>query len=93
MYFWGPDRELIEVYTGSKNHRFEHVHLLPTDIDATIAWFRDNFGLEPNNPPRPFQESEMQVATIRIDNVNLIMFEVPPRGGNSSSDPPRFGRP
>jgi catechol 2,3-dioxygenase-like lactoylglutathione lyase family enzyme len=81
MYFWGPDRELVEVYTGSKNHRFEHVHLLPTDIEATISWFREHFGFEPNRLTRPFRESIMRTNTIRIDNVNLIMFEVPPAGG------------
>lgn len=80
MYFWGPDRELVEIYTGSKNHRFEHVHLLPTDIEATIAWFGEHFGVQPNSPPRPFQQSGMRVSTIRIDNVNLIMFEVPRPG-------------
>ncbi|MQA92167.1 MAG: hypothetical protein GEU90_18405 [Gemmatimonas sp.] len=81
MYFWGPDQELVEVYTGSKNHRFEHVHLLPTDIETTLEWFGEHFGFEPNGPPRQFQESIMRVSTIRIDNVNLIMFEVPPAGG------------
>ncbi len=80
MYFWGPDRELVEVYTGSRNHRFEHVHLLPTDIEATVAWFGEHFGLEPNNPVRPLGSSVMRSATIRIDNVNLIMFEVPRPG-------------
>lgn len=80
MYFWGPDRELVEVYTGSRNHRYEHVHLVPSNIDATLDWFRTNFDLEPNNPPRGRDPSGMKVATIRIDNVNLIMFEVPPAG-------------
>ncbi len=83
MYFWGPDRELIEVYTGSRNHRFEHFHLLPTDIEATIAWFREHFGLEPNGPTRFFSGSTMRLNTIRVDNVNLIMFEVPPAGGEA----------
>lgn len=80
MYFWGPSKELVEVYTGSKNHRFEHVHLIPTDIEATIGWFRQHFGLEPNGPTRTFRESPMRVNTIRIDNVNLIMFEAPGPG-------------
>lgn len=80
MYFWGPSKELVEVYTGSKNHRFEHVHLIPTDIEATIGWFREHFGVEPNGPTRAFRESRMRVNTIRIDNVNLIMFEAPGPG-------------
>src|SRR5690606_1323380 len=81
MYFWGPDRELVEVYTGSRDHRFEHVHLLPTDIEATLAWFRDHLGLEPVDTTRFFSRSTMRLNTIRVDNVNLIMFEVPPPGG------------
>lgn len=80
MYFWGPDRELVEVYTGSKNHRFEHFHLLPTDIEATARWFGTHFGIHPRAPARPRSGGGTRVSTIRVDNVNLIMFEVPRPG-------------
>lgn len=80
MYFWGPDRELVEIYTGSRNHRFEHVHLLATDLDASLAWFSDHLGLEPNGPNRMLSGTRMRLNTIRVDNVNLILFEVPPPG-------------
>jgi catechol 2,3-dioxygenase-like lactoylglutathione lyase family enzyme len=76
MYFWGPDRELIEVYTGSRNHRFEHVHLLATDVDATVRWFADHLGLTPG---RTSQALGTTMNTIRVDNVNLIVFAMPPR--------------
>lgn len=79
MYFWGPDREVIEVYTGSKNHRFEHVHLLATDVNATVGWFLDNLELSTRFrtvPRRPVR----WMNTIRIDNVNLIVFGVPQPG-------------
>jgi catechol 2,3-dioxygenase-like lactoylglutathione lyase family enzyme len=75
MYFWGPDRELVEVYTGSRNHRFEHVHLLATDIEETIDWFKRHFDLEPTGPVRVIGGTTVRVNTIRIDNVNLIVFE------------------
>lgn len=80
MYFWGPDRELVEVYTGSKNHRFEHFHLLPTDIEATIAWFGEHLGVHPRSPLRERPNGGMRSSTIRVDNVNLIMFELPRPG-------------
>ena len=76
MYFWGPDRELIEIYTGSRNHRFEHVHLLATNIEKTTSWFKDHLGLT------PFFEKAisfygMLLNIIRVDNVNIIIFAKP----------------
>lgn len=79
MYFWGPSREVIEVYTGSKNHRFEHMHLLATDVDATIRWFVDHLGLTPRwQSARPY--SGVSSNIIRVDNVNLIVFSMPGPG-------------
>lgn len=80
MYFWGPDRELVEVYTGSRNHRFEHVHLLATDIDSTLAWFDRHLDLRPRSPTRALSGTRMRLNTLRIDNINLIIFEVPAPG-------------
>ncbi len=86
MYFWGPDREVIEVFTGSKNHRFEHVHLLSSDVERTIRWFVDHVGLTPRGPTRRWEGSGSTLAggflwsLIRVDNVNLIVFEAPGPG-------------
>jgi catechol 2,3-dioxygenase-like lactoylglutathione lyase family enzyme len=77
MYFWGPDRELVEVYTGSRNHRFEHVHLLASDIDETLSWFQRHLGLEPVRRTGNYRDTRMRTNTIRVDNVNMIVFEVP----------------
>jgi catechol 2,3-dioxygenase-like lactoylglutathione lyase family enzyme len=77
MYFWGPDRELVEVYTGSRNHRFEHVHLLASDIDETLDWFQRHLGLEPVRQTSFYRDTRMRLNTIRVDNVNVIIFEVP----------------
>jgi catechol 2,3-dioxygenase-like lactoylglutathione lyase family enzyme len=80
MYFWGPDKEVVEVYTGSKNHRYEHVHLLATDVNATVGWFLDNLALTTRRPQVPRRFSGTWMNTIRIDNVNLIVFGVPAPG-------------
>ena len=76
MYFWGPDLELIEVYTGSQNHRFEHVHLLASNINATTNWFKENLGLQ-----TIFNEAiswhGLLINIIRVDNVNIIVFAKP----------------
>ena len=26
QYMLGPDKEMVEIYTGAKNHRYEHIH-------------------------------------------------------------------
>ncbi len=88
MYFQGPDNEVVEVYTGSRNHRFEHVHLLATDVNQTIAWFVDHLGLKSarrNVPPPPTDADEQSLRSIwmnsiRINNVNLIVFGRPRAG-------------
>jgi catechol 2,3-dioxygenase-like lactoylglutathione lyase family enzyme len=79
MYFWGPDRELIEVYTGSKNHRFEHVHLLASNLSATLRWFQEHLGLAPTLPADT-KLGGVAINLLRIDNVNLYIFERPPSG-------------
>jgi catechol 2,3-dioxygenase-like lactoylglutathione lyase family enzyme len=76
MYFWGPDRELIEVYTGSRNHLFEHVHLLATDIEATTAWFKEYLGLTPTFA-KAVSFLGLLLNIIRVDNVNIIIFAKP----------------
>jgi catechol 2,3-dioxygenase-like lactoylglutathione lyase family enzyme len=79
MYFWGPDRELIEVYTGSKNHRFEHFHLLASDLNATLRWFSTQLGLRPSMPADS-KLGGVAINLVRIDNVNVYVFEKPAAG-------------
>ena len=80
MYFWGPSKEVVEVYTGSKNHRFEHAHLLATDVNVTVKWFIDNLGISPRFPSVPRRPGQRWMNTIRVDNVNLIVFGKPAAG-------------
>lgn len=45
FYLYGPDREIAEVYTGDKNHLFNHVHFSATDVAATAGWLERNLGM------------------------------------------------
>lgn len=49
MVGYGPNRETIEIVTGS-NNRFGHVHLFSDDVGSAINWYVDNLGV--NGPPR-----------------------------------------
>lgn len=76
MYFWGLDSELIEVYTGNQNHRFEHVHLLASNIKATTDWFEKNLSLKPIYK-EALEWHGLLLNIIRVDNVNIIIFAKP----------------
>jgi catechol 2,3-dioxygenase-like lactoylglutathione lyase family enzyme len=79
MYFWGPDREVVEIWTASKNHRFEHVHLLASNLKSTLSWFQENLGI---TPFLPAAEDVSGVATnyLRLDNVSISVMERPATG-------------
>jgi len=59
MYAYGPDKELIEVWTQFHHNRFGHVHLLSDDVNKATQWYIDNLGLKgskreiPKPPPQP----------------------------------------
>jgi catechol 2,3-dioxygenase-like lactoylglutathione lyase family enzyme len=79
MYFWGPDREVVEIWTASKNHRFEHVHLLASNLKSTLSWFQENLGI---TPFLQAAEDVSGVATnyLRLDNVSISVMERPATG-------------
>lgn len=82
MYFYGPDKELIEVWTGNRNHRFEHLHFWATDAAVTGAWFNDHLGVPGRVGPKPTLKDYENIASLRMGflqcgNVNLIIFERP----------------
>ena len=79
MYFWGPDRELVEVWTGSRNHRFEHVHLLASNLSATVSWFENNLGLR-RQLSTDQKVSGVATQYIWADNVKLSIMERPASG-------------
>ena len=55
MYAYGPDKEVIEVWTGFKHHRFGHIHLFSDDVGAATKWYMENIGANgPERvPPKP----------------------------------------
>jgi len=90
MYFQGPDNEVVEVYTGSRNHRFDHLHLLASNVNKTIQWFLDTLHLKTNRRTVPQPANDLDpnslrgiwVNSIQVDNVNLVVFGKP-RSGTS----------
>jgi catechol 2,3-dioxygenase-like lactoylglutathione lyase family enzyme len=76
MYFKGPAHEIIEVSTVNKNHRFEHIHLLASDIESSTGWFKNNLGLTP-----AFEKAinfyGVLMNSFTIDNVNIVLFAKP----------------
>lgn len=81
MYAYGPDKEIVEVYTGPRHNRFGHVHLVSDDVAATTKWFMGHLGLDgPGKlPPRPalFDQGPglMDYAKILLwDRAHLLNF-------------------
>lgn len=82
MYFYGPDRELIEIWTGGKHHRFDHIHLWATDVETSTGWFEKHLGLEARVGPKPASKDPVDISSIwmsflRVDNVNMVFFGRP----------------
>ena len=99
MYFQGPDNEAIEVYTGNRNHRFEHVHLMASDVNKTTRWFTDFLNLKPARMqvPRPSADLDpnalrgIWMNSIQVDNVNLVIFGKPRQGTKPFWAPAELG--
>ena len=88
MYFYGEDRELLEIYTGARNHRFEHMHFWAEDPNVTAKWFVETVGdgiqadgVGEGGRPRPEPEFADWVRSCTMDNVNFCIFGLPRRGG------------
>lgn len=100
MYVYGPDKELVELWTGSKNHRFEHIHLWASDVEATVAWYREHLGVMGRAGAKPKTQDyesigSIQMGTMLLDNVNIIVFGRPdfdsrwwPGGSYTKADAP-----
>ncbi|MCE2612448.1 VOC family protein [Flavobacteriaceae bacterium D16] len=74
MYFYGPNKEVVEVYTGNKNHTFEHIHLLAANVDETMDWFRSHLGLIPEyNKAQPWPNNLFKWNVIHLDNINITI--------------------
>jgi catechol 2,3-dioxygenase-like lactoylglutathione lyase family enzyme len=73
MYFYGPDRELVEVFTGQRNHRFEHLHVNSSSLEETIDWFAKHLGLKADGEPEEFFGTRMNY--LLLDNINITSFQ------------------
>lgn len=105
MYVYGPDKELVELWTGGKSHRFDHVHLWATDVEKTAGWLRDNLGLKPRTLAKPKTQSRENITSIwmsftQCDNVGLVVFGKPdfdsvwwPGSNYSKDDAPKEFQP
>lgn len=100
MYFYGPDKELVELWTGGRNHRFDHVHLWATDVEQMVSWFRDHLNLLGQVFPKPTTREKQSIRSIwmgrvQCDNVGIVVFGRPdfdsvwwPGGSYSNEDGP-----
>ena len=74
MYFFGPNKEVVEVFTGTKNHTFEHIHLLASDVDETMDWFKMYLGLIPENESaQPWGNGLFKWNKLHVDNINIMV--------------------
>lgn len=82
FYINGPDKELVEINTMG-HHRFAHVHLFASDVNATTDWYAQHLGLRPRRAHVPQPEGDMSTLAgiwmnvFRADNVTLIVFGKP----------------
>ena len=82
MYLYGPDRELIEIWTGGRHHRFDHIHFWASDVQASCDWFTTHLGLSARVLPQPRLEDAESLGAIwmgflQADSVNLVFFGRP----------------
>ncbi len=91
MYASGPDKEIVEVWTGTPQQRYNHVHLLTQDVNATRDWYIDNLGAKgekkhlPKPGPAPADIDFSNPASwnyvwqtqIQVDGVTFNIFGMP----------------
>ncbi len=71
MYLYGPDREVVEIWTVEKHHRLNHVHMPTPDPKATAEWFA-----KVTNSPSPAQGGPRLAGTwlVNYGDVTLHML-------------------
>jgi catechol 2,3-dioxygenase-like lactoylglutathione lyase family enzyme len=69
MYLYGPDKEVVEIYTGGKHHRFNHVHILASNPHLTAQWLQNT--LELTDTQVRLGEDR---AFVTVDNVQIIIY-------------------
>lgn len=94
MYAYGPDKELVEVWTGFKHHRFGHMHLYAEDVNLTTQWYMDRLGLNARRRtvPRPDSNSgrrRWSNAVTTPNGVTINIFARREAEGSGAFEPTR----
>lgn len=77
FYIWGPDRSIAEIYTGDKNHWFNHVHYSVEDVAATAGWYERNLGMrfpDSARQPRPSDPAQRWGTSARMDDISFVLI-------------------
>jgi len=77
FYIWGPSREIAEVYTGDRNHLFNHVHFSTDDVNRMAGWFESHLGMtfpESAKRPRPTEPGQRWGTSARLDGVSFVII-------------------
>lgn len=97
MYFWGPNNEIVEVYTAAQNHEFEHIHLLASDVDKTMNWFKSFLGLTAEYKRSKKDPRGYRWNYLYVDNIYILVVGKPlkdeiwwPKGGFKSTEGTAF---
>ncbi len=78
MYFWGPNKEIVEVYTRKKNNAFEHIHLLASDVDKMMRWFKSHLGLDPVYRKAAYNKQRgFKWNYLTVDTIDIVVFGEP----------------
>ncbi|MBD0780011.1 VOC family protein [Maribacter sp. ANRC-HE7] len=77
MYFFGPNKEMVEVYTRKKGHAFEHIHLLASDVDKTMNWFKSHLGLDPVYRKAALNPNGFKWNYLTVNTIDIVVFGKP----------------
>lgn len=75
-YLWGPDREVVEFYTGDRNHWFNHVHFWSDDVAAASEWYERHLGQRFRagaRVPRPVEPNRVWGNEFRLDGISFLI--------------------
>jgi catechol 2,3-dioxygenase-like lactoylglutathione lyase family enzyme len=71
FYLYGPDREVIEIWTQDRNHRFNHVHMLAENPLKTAQWFAKVVNSEAPAAEAPLGVGNIKLAVVDMGDVGL----------------------
>jgi catechol 2,3-dioxygenase-like lactoylglutathione lyase family enzyme len=71
FYLYGPDREVIEIWTQDRNHRFNHVHMLAENPVETAQWFAKVVNSDTPAVEAPLGVGNIKLAVVDMGDVGL----------------------